>query len=75
MKDCANSLSHIENIFIEYHAFPEQTQELGDILNILAKNGFRYFINSAQNRKQPLINHRYRDNDLMDLQLNIFGYR
>ncbi len=75
LKDCADSLVHVENIFIEYHAFPEQGQELGDILNILAKNGFRYFINSAQNRKKPLINHRYRDNDLMDLQLNIFGYR
>ena len=75
LKDCADALNNVENIFIEYHAFPEQSQELGDILNILAKNGFRYFINSAQNRKQPLINHRYRDNDLMDLQLNIFGYR
>jgi FkbM family methyltransferase len=75
LKDCAESLSHIDNIFIEYHAFPEQAQELGEILNILTKNGFRYFINSAQDRKQPLINHRYKGNDLMDLQLNIFGYR
>ena len=75
LKDCENSLNHVENIFVEYHAFPEQAQELGTILDILAKNGFRYFINSAQNRNQPLINHRYRGNDLMDLQLNIFGYR
>ncbi|MEY4540363.1 MAG: hypothetical protein RLZZ306_2120 [Bacteroidota bacterium] len=75
LKDCENSLSHVENIFVEYHAFPEQAQELGTILDILAKNGFRYFINSAQDRKEPLINHRYKGNDLMDLQLNIFGYR
>ena len=75
LKDCADSLSHVENIFVEYHAFPEQAQELGTILDILAKNGFRYFINSAQDRKEPLINHRYKGNELMDLQLNIFGYR
>jgi FkbM family methyltransferase len=75
LKDCENSLKHVENIFVEYHAFPEESQELGTILDILAKNGFRYFINSAQDRKEPLINHRYKGNDLMDLQLNIFGYR
>ncbi|MET3128548.1 FkbM family methyltransferase [Arcicella rosea] len=75
LKDCTDSLKQVKNIFIEYHAFPEQAQELGEILNILAKNGFRYFINSAQDRTKPLVNHRYKGNDLMDLQLNIFGYR
>ncbi len=75
IKDCENSLSNVENLFIEYHSFPGQAQNLGDLLNILVKNGFRYFISSAQNRSQPLINHMYKNNDLMDLQLNIFGYR
>jgi FkbM family methyltransferase len=75
LKDCEHSLSHVENIFVEYHSFPGQVQELGTILDILEKNGFKYFINSAQDRKMPFINHRYNGNNIMDLQLNIFGYK
>jgi len=73
--DCKNSLNHVKNIFIEYHSFPNQNQKLNEILEVLSQNGFRYYINSIQNRKSPLINHYYKNNDFMDLQLNIFGYK
>lgn len=75
IKDCRNDLKHVENIFIEYHSFPNQEQNLGEILEILTENGFRYFINSQVDRPKPLVNHRYKNNNLMDLQLNIFGYK
>ena len=75
IKDCASSLSRVKNIFIEYHSFPGQEQELNEILAILSKSNFRYYINSAQDRKSPLINHSYKDNTFMDVQLNIFAYK
>ncbi|WP_028982322.1 FkbM family methyltransferase [Sporocytophaga myxococcoides] len=75
LKDCSDALTNVENIFIEYHSFPGQQQELNEILNVLSKNNFRYYIDSAQGRQSPLVNHFYRDNKIMDLQLNIFGYK
>lgn len=75
LKDCAEALSNVQHLFIEYHSFPGQDQELNEILSVLSANGFRYYINAAQDRKSPLINHAYKGNDLMDLQLNIFAYK
>ncbi|MBC7452027.1 MAG: FkbM family methyltransferase [Cytophagales bacterium] len=75
LKDCAEALSAVENMFIEYHSFPGQKQELHEILHILSENNFRYYISSAQDRKSPFINHLYRGNTVMDLQLNIFAYK
>jgi FkbM family methyltransferase len=75
IKDCAASLSRVNNIFIEYHSFPDQQQELNEILTILSRNNFRYYIDTAQNRKSPLVNHAYKNNTFMDVQLNIFAYK
>lgn len=75
IKDCSNSLSNVSNVFIEYHSFPNQAQKLGELLEILTENGFSYYINSPNDRPSPFINHQYKGNQSMDLQLNIFGYR
>jgi len=75
IKDCSDALMNVHNIFIEYHSFPGQHQELNEILGVLSKNNFRYYIDSAQGRQSPLVNHFYRDNKIMDLQLNIFAYK
>lgn len=75
IKDCKDELGKVQNLFIEYHSFPGQTQELGTLLNILTENGFRYFIRDVQDRPSPLINHLYKNNTLMDLQLNIFAVK
>ncbi|RYC71949.1 FkbM family methyltransferase [Spirosoma sordidisoli] len=73
--DCSDALAHIRNLFIEYHAYIGHPQTLGLITRLLENQGFRYYIDSNQSRVRPLVNHRYRGNDLMDLQLNIFAYR
>ncbi len=69
--DCSGQLQKIENLFIEYHAFRNQKQTLGNILSILTENGFRYFIKPVTERDQPFINKG--DNLTMDLQVNIFA--
>lgn len=71
--DCENSLTHVQNLFIEYHSWNNSVQKLSEIIRVLEKNGFRYYIEGASNRKHPFINHGREFN--MDLQLNIFGVK
>lgn len=75
LMDCRDSLLNVKNIFIEYHSFNISDQNLSEILQILQKNKFRYFIKSPNNKDAPLINKKSKFNQAMDLQLNIFGYK
>ncbi len=75
IKDCDESLSRVKNLFIEYHSFNGQKQELDLILKILTENNFRYFIKSDEPRTSPLINKESLISPSMDLQLNIFAYK
>lgn len=73
LKDCSDSLLNVKNIFIEYHSFLKNEQKLDEILFILKKTGFKYYIKEAWNNMP----NPYTDNrkSHYDLQLNIFGYR
>jgi FkbM family methyltransferase len=73
--DCGNSLKIVNNIFIEYHSYTNSKQKLSELLNVLEQNNFRYFIRNDSHRNMPLINKTNKSNPVMDLQLNIFGYR
>jgi FkbM family methyltransferase len=75
LADCRDVLSRVQHLFVEYHAYLGQTQDLDEILAVLRTNDFRYFIRDAQDRPRPLSNSFYRNNTTMDLQLNIFAYR
>ncbi|GAA4247951.1 FkbM family methyltransferase [Azospirillum formosense] len=48
--DC---LHHIDRMIIEYHGWPNASQTLGHILNILAENGFRYLIHDFDAETNP----------------------
>jgi len=75
LKDCKNSLSKVENIFIEYHSFANSSQNLSEILQILEASNFRYFIKPVTDRAVPFINRVNKSNPSMDLQLNIYAYK
>ncbi|PRY42010.1 FkbM family methyltransferase [Spirosoma oryzae] len=75
LTDCRDALAHVQNLFVEFHAYIGYPQTLGEVIQVLEAAGFRYYMDSNQGRTRPLVNHRYRGNDLMDLQLNIFAYR
>ncbi|GAB3960904.1 hypothetical protein GCM10028805_59300 [Spirosoma harenae] len=75
LTDCHDALAHVQNLFVEFHAYLGHSQTLADVIKILEDSGFRYYINTSQYRHAPLVNHRYKGNDSMDLQLNIFAYR
>ncbi len=75
LTDCRDALAHVQNLFVEFHAYLDHPQTLAEVVQVLEDSGFRYYINTSQYRHAPLINHRYRGNGNMDLQLNIFAYR
>lgn len=45
----SNKIQSINEMVIEYHGFPYLNQTLGDIINILDKSNFRYFIHDFDN--------------------------
>lgn len=71
IKEIEPIIYNIENIYIEYHSFIDNKQSLDEILSILTRNGFRYFISDISKRNDnPFIsNINYLG---MDLQLHIF---
>lgn len=74
IKECQHKLHLVENIFIEYHSMVDSQQTLAEILDILKRNGFRYYISQIGIRSEhPFINKRVLLG--MDNQLNIFGTR
>ena len=73
LQDCGESLGNVQNMFIEYHSFTDAEQLLGELLLILKKNDFRYYMQSISNRKKPLIANR--TSAAMDLQINIWCFK
>lgn len=68
-----SSFHKIENMFIEYHSFPNKPQDLGKILSMLEEGGFRYYMVTQNKRKSPFVNRG--TEKLMDYQTNIFAYK
>ena len=75
LNDCRQALGNVKNLFVEFHSYIGNPQGLAEIIQIFEENGFRYYIDTNQHRLKPFTNYRYRGNDVMDLQLNIFGWR
>ena len=68
-------LKNVKNIFVEYHSFAANKQELNLIINVLTETGFRiYFHLPAEIPATPFIRRNY-GKDEIDLQLNIFCVR
>lgn len=74
LEDCKDLLHNVQYLFVEYHSFINQEQELHKLLNILNGAGFRYNIQHIGILSQtPFVEiNSFLE---MDLQLNIFAYR
>ena len=75
LQDCADELLKINQMFIEYHSFHGEDQQLDIVLSILSKSGFRYQIHSPFRYKRPFYRKILQTTPEMDLQVNIFAYR
>jgi FkbM family methyltransferase len=74
LKDCADLLTNVKNLFVEYHSDPSKEQELDQLLLILRNAGFRVYVKEAWNNlPMPFLHKNYQP--YFDLQLNIFAYR
>jgi len=71
--DCAENLGNIDKLFLEYHSHIDDKQRLGDILNLLTQNNFKYQITNAFSSLHPFIEIETMVG--MDLQVNIFAYK
>ena len=58
LTDCRDALAHVQNLFVEFHAYLDHPQTLAEVMNVLEESGFRYYINTSQYRHAPLVNHR-----------------
>ncbi len=74
LEDCADVLHHVERIFVEYHSFSNQPQNLHRLLAVLANAGFRYNVQHiGVFSSHPFVKIQSYLN--MDNQLNIFAVR
>jgi FkbM family methyltransferase len=73
LQDCADLLSNVHHLFVEYHSFVDSPQTLTMIFGLLRDAGFRVHVQSPMSSLQPFFR---REAYLgMDLQLNIFAFR
>jgi len=66
-------LGQVVRIFVEYHSFSDELQSLSDLLGLLRRNGFRYYIETQARTVRPF--RRVQMGHQMDLQCNIFASR
>jgi FkbM family methyltransferase len=71
--DCDGHLNNVQNLFFEYHSFCKKQQRLNELLEMLTRNNFRYYIQSAYHVNSPFL--RSLENQNMDMQLNIFCHK
>ena len=72
--DCREQLHDVKRIFVEYHSFPGEPQELGSILQILKDAGFRYYLSNPGLTSENPFDKVVTDAS-MDMQFNIYGIR
>jgi len=75
LKDIADKLHLVNNMFIEYHGTFNQNGELAELINIINNSGFNFYIKEAA----PLYDYpffRIKKSTIgYDVQLNIFCFR
>ncbi len=75
IKDISGSLSTVGNLFIEYHGNLENNHELTEMLEIVNKNGFNFYIKEATSIYDSPFLRIKKTHIPYDLQLNIFCFR
>jgi FkbM family methyltransferase len=73
LQDCVNELHRVKYLYVEYHSFTDQPQELDVLLRLLKESGFRYYIHRiGAFHEQPFVKV---ENTIMDVQLDIHAIR
>ncbi|HZE85437.1 MAG TPA: FkbM family methyltransferase [Puia sp.] len=75
IKDISAEMHNIGNLFIEYHGAFKQNHELSELLDLIGKNGFSYYIKEASPVYETPFYRHGNANIPYDIQLNIFCFR
>ena len=70
--DCEDELKKINYLFVEYHSWINNTQQLNKLLESLTQNNFRYYIHSIGNQSVKPFTEINSYNG-MDVQLDIYA--
>jgi FkbM family methyltransferase len=73
LRDCADLLPQVGNIFVEHHSFEGMPQDIEVIVSLLRSAGFRLYFEAASDAPQPLLTRQVVCG--MDVQTNIYGFR
>lgn len=72
--DCADRLSRVQNLFVEYHSFEGKTQRLDELLQTLRQAGMRIYLDSSEHgHDRPFVERR--SINRKDMHVNIFAVR
>jgi FkbM family methyltransferase len=74
LKDCSDHLVNVKNLFVEYHGVYSEIYKLNEILDILLRNNFKYYIKEGS----PVHSRPFWDRDKngdYDIILNIFAFK
>ncbi len=74
LRDCADNLTNVRNLFVEYHGIYSEMFKLNEILDILVRNNFKYYIKEGSPVYAKPFWERERKGDY-DIILNIFAFR
>jgi FkbM family methyltransferase len=74
LKDCSDNLATVKNLFVEYHGVYSEMFKLNEILEILWKNKFRYYIKEGSPVYVKPFWDREKTGDY-DIILNIFAFK
>jgi FkbM family methyltransferase len=74
LRDCSDNLKNVKNLFVEYHGKYDEMSKLNEILEILVRNNFKYYIKegNAVYEKPFWDTEKIGDYDML---LNIFSFR
>jgi FkbM family methyltransferase len=72
IKNCDETLKKVQYLFVEYHSWINNPQELDELLSTMKRNGFRYYIHSIGHQAtQPFMGIQQANG--MDVQLDIYA--
>lgn len=74
LKSCSHLLHLVDHLFVEYHSYINQPQQLDDLLLLLKEAGFRYHLKESFSMKRPFVERHYACEN-MDMAINVFAYR
>jgi FkbM family methyltransferase len=75
IKDIADHLHFVNNLFLEYHGSFNQNEELNEIFSLIVDKGFSYYIKEAISVYDNPFERIKKEAMQYDVQLNIFCFR